>query len=575
VAAVWPSRVVALADVGFLWQPALLLTLAVMTFARSGRGWSRAVGQSLWLYLVVNVATWLPHLRTTAFWAPDYAYPEAYGRYLVLYETGIAGLIAFQAGLALNGRDASWWTSGGWSRPLVLAPIWLVARGVQTGLWATSLTGVIVGLAAATAHGVLWTAPSLRSARVTRVIAVAVFLVGAVLAYGSAMRIYALEGANYPAASDDGLNYYHLATLLVKEPALFWNIGMGDVNFFSGYYVAMGLWFMIAGPHMPSWLVWHGAAGGLLALAGYCLGARLGGPAWGVIAAGLVVADRVTLHLLATMNMETFFVPLVYFSLVAWLKAGEAVGRRASVLSHASGALLGLATIARPTGALLPVVFGAAALGERGTRRRRECVRQVVALAAAFAIVLLPMLVRHRIAWGEWSLGGWKSRYAVIENRALRINGQNPIEIGWLAWSALIVDDPGVIWRTMIPGWWHEGLRLWTNQGFGQMDLIRGLNHSGTYQAALRMAMMLCGAAAVVVMMGRRTRLDLVLLGIPAYFTSMVLVFWVIGSRYRAPFIPALYLLACAGLLLASAPESAPDRDDSPIRRSGPAQPAP
>jgi hypothetical protein len=99
----------------------------------------------------------------------------------------------------------------------------------------------------------------------------------------------------------------------------------------------------------------------------------------------------------------------------------------------------------------------------------------------------------------------------------------------------------------MIPNWWAQILYLWTHYGFGQMDFVQGLNYPGFYQAALAAIM----AAGIVVGMAqalrRRSRADLVLLALPAYFTGLALVFWVINTRYRAPFIPALSLLCCAG----------------------------
>jgi 4-amino-4-deoxy-L-arabinose transferase-like glycosyltransferase len=127
--------------------------------------------------------------------------------------------------------------------------------------------------------------------------------------------------AGFPAASDDGPAYFALGVSFANDPRLFFTSEMNDQVFFSGYYVLMGLWFLlVGGPHIPSWLVWHGVAGGLLAVAVYWIGRKLTGQAvFGVVAGLLVVADHVMLHLLATMNQETFFFAWVYFGLWAAL----------------------------------------------------------------------------------------------------------------------------------------------------------------------------------------------------------------------------------------------------------------
>jgi len=60
------------------------------------------------------------------------------------------------------------------------------------------------------------------------------------------------------------------------------------------------------------------------------------------------------------------------------------------------------------------------------------------------------------------------------------------------------------------------------------------------------------------------------LLAVPILFSSLVLVYGVLNSRYRAPFIPEMYLLSLWGLWIASASLRAPapppkiDRSGSP-----------
>jgi hypothetical protein len=172
-------------------------------------------------------------------------------------------------------------------------------------------------------------------------------------------------------------------------------------------------------------------------------------------------------------------------------------------------------------------------------------------MLAGFAIALVPLFVRNRIAWGYWSLAGVKATLSSIQNEALVIHGQHPASVGLVPWLRLMAAESSVIWQHIIPGWWDQGLYLWTHPGFGRMDLIQGLNYIGFYQAALTIVMtasIITGAAFAI---GRRSRSDLSILSLPVYFTSLVLAFYVANARYRAPFVPALYLLSSLGFSLA------------------------
>ncbi len=75
------------------------------------------------------------------------------------------------------------------------------------------------------------------------------------------------------------------------------------------------------------------------------------------------------------------------------------------------------------------------------------------------------------------------------------------------------------------------------------MDLVMGLNHEGPYQALVASFFAAGIAVGAGVAVARRSRADLVCLVLPVYFSALVLAFWVINARYRAPFIPALIAL--------------------------------
>jgi hypothetical protein len=165
-----------------------------------------------------------------------------------------------------------------------------------------------------------------------------------------------------------------------------------------------------------------------------------------------------------------------------------------------------------------------------------------------FIIPVILLLIRHRLAWGHWTFGSERASPASWgANYAWEIHGQHPSGIGFGPWLHLVASDPSVIWRDMIPDWWAQILSLWTHRGFGQMDLLQGLNYPGPYQAALAGVLAIGVVTGIMLAIRRRTRGDLALVSLPVYFTSLALVWYVINTRYRAPFIPALSLLGCVG----------------------------
>lgn len=561
LAAVWPAVIVPVGRSQVLWQPVLLATIALLAIRqRTQHGWFRTAGESVWLYAIYTIAGWLPLLHATEITG----YPPAYGAYLAGYEAGIAGLIGYYALRSLIR------TAGSAGEPLtrVMAAPLLLIRALQAGHWVVALAGLLLGgLVAATRP---WRRLSSSSRdRVFRVLPWVLFFGGAVLVFGSAMRIYTAAGPErFLLASDDGQTYYQMALTMSKQPGLFWTAQLVDQNFFSAYYPAMALWFMAVGPHLPSWFLFHALAGGVLVVTVYALGRKLGGRAVGVWAAGLTLADHVILQLMATMNMETFFVPLLFLGLLLWCDAGSPAAKNAALRSWWAGIVMGVATWFRPTSALLPFfLVGLTALerrpAEAGTpppagSARDESKgaadrsgglrsRQAAALLGGFAVAMAGLFIRHRIAWGYWTLGGLKTKVCWLANGALSIGGEHPADIGVWPWLQLVAQHPEQLWTHMIPGWWKQLLYLWTHRGFGRMDLVQGLNDAGAYQAALMSVMTVAFIAGAGLALRRRTRTDLALLALPVYFSVLVLVFFVLNSRYRAPFLPVLYLLACLG----------------------------
>jgi len=551
--AVWPTSLLTVWKTQLMWQPLFIMTLTILTLLQGPRvGWGISIGRSLWMFAIFTVSGWLPFLRNNP---SPLSYPQVYELYLVAYEVGLAALVGWQAVRSASTPSPSWWASNRWSKPLVLAPLLLALRSVQAGHWVSAVVGISLGISL----GLLpqsrrWAS---RLAPWPRwIIPLGLFVTATLLVFISSLRIYSLTGAEYPNASDDGLAYYGEAVAFAQDPRLFFTSELNDRVFFTGYYPLMGLWFrLVGGPHIPSWLLWHGLAGGLLAVSVYWIGRTLTGQVgFGVVAGIMAVADHVMLHLMSTMNQETFFFPCVYLALLLWSKAGIDRPQTQTRAGLLAGLILGASVVFRTTSVILPFAWYFLLLWERPRPSVRLAKRQVWLMLVGVFIPVALLIIRHRIAWGTWTLAGAHGEYKIIEwNYALSLHGVHLQNVGLIAWLRMLAAEPRLIWEHVIPSWGKQALELWTHRGFGQMDLVQGLNAPGPYQAALTSVLTVSALIGALVAIRRRTRLDLVLLSLPVCFTSFVLLFYVLNSRYRAPFIPALYLFSCLGFSLAVA----------------------
>ncbi len=134
-----------------------------------------------------------------------------------------------------------------------------------------------------------------------------------------------------------------------------------------------------------------------LPLLGVAIARYLTDRTWIVWAAGVLLALEPSAVLYSTMlYAETFFMFWFFLSVLFLFKYLKE-GRLWQVV--ASGALLGLATLTRPTTQYLPIVVAGALLffGYRHLTRRH--VLHVLAYAAAFVLVLLPLLYRNWLLW--------------------------------------------------------------------------------------------------------------------------------------------------------------------------------
>ena len=535
VGAVWPVVFVSLGAIQFVWQPLLVagLLLLILVYGRR-MSYKQISKHCAGSYVLLTVAGWLPFLDVKAV-----PVPATYQGYLLVYRWILALVLSFFA-LQRMKKDRGLLVLGALDG---LVPLLLGLRAIQGGSWVVIGAGIVAGgIAARASQRFLPSDFFLRA--VEKWIPCFVFLVGLLLVWAAGWRIYQQTGERFILASDDGPSYYAMALRMAKDPAAVFTSRLADENFFSGYYPLMGLWFRAVGPSIPSWLFWHGVGGGILALSLYGIGRSIGGWMLGLLLAWFGSADHVVLQLLATMNMETFFIPALYLAVWLWIRTRS---KREIFDAIWTGLALGLATVFRPTSVLLPFVWAVLLVCERPSLSWRAIGRQAAGLLAGFAILLGLLIMRNRIAWGYWTLAGMKGKITSLQGSALWVHGQHPASVGLWPWLNVLAREPNAVWTHMVPAWRNELVQLWTHPGFGWMDLIQGLNAPGTYQAALTTVLLLLGVVGMVVALKLPGRVQLVLLTMPFYFSAFILAFDVLNARYRAPFIPALYALCCLG----------------------------
>ncbi len=136
----------------------------------------------------------------------------------------------------------------------------------------------------------------------------------------------------------------------------------------------------------------------VLPLLGVAIARNLVERAWITWTSGVLLALEPSAVLYSTFfYAETFF--MFWFSLsILLLFAYLRQGRLWQLM--ASGLLLGLATLTRPTTQFLPIVIMGAMLYFGFTYLTRRHILHILAYAAAFIIVLLPLLYRNYSIWG-------------------------------------------------------------------------------------------------------------------------------------------------------------------------------
>jgi 4-amino-4-deoxy-L-arabinose transferase-like glycosyltransferase len=168
-----------------------------------------------------------------------------------------------------------------------------------------------------------------------------------------------------------------------------------------GYPLLLAGVFAAFGPDLMAVAAVQHALGVLTVGLTYLLGRACFGRWVGFGAAVAIAVSSPQLSLEHTILTEALFTALLVGLALTLIRAGRATGHGPAILA---GVLLGLAALVKPVGqALLPLGLAFAAL-RPGTVRRRLLSSGL--LAAAFAALVLPWMVRNDAVHGRFTVGG-------------------------------------------------------------------------------------------------------------------------------------------------------------------------
>lgn len=194
------------------------------------------------------------------------------------------------------------------------------------------------------------------------------------------------------------------------------------------------------GPLNPLWLAVLGGRIALIKVANIALFLLAGLALWditrrifsnraGFVAVAFYATYPPFFKFTPTLLTEPLFVPMVIFAL--WFVVIE--GRYGTRAVWASGFLLGLATLTRPTLQLFPLfLLGVWAFGRVITLIRRNArvqieVRKIILIGAAFAIVVAPYAIKNLVALDKLGIANGSGAVLYIGND-LRTHGYEPID---------------------------------------------------------------------------------------------------------------------------------------------------
>jgi 4-amino-4-deoxy-L-arabinose transferase-like glycosyltransferase len=302
----------------------------------------------------------------------------------------------------------------------------------------------------------------------------------------------------------------------------------------------------------------------------YLLALRLWGARHARWAAGLTAVFPPLVWLCAGLLSENLFVPLVLgaaLALVEWRRD------RRLRWALAAGALIGVATLTRTNGALLLLPAAVALLPARPVPWR-----SAAALAAAFALVLVPWTIRNAAVFGDFLPLGTQSGYTIAGQYNSQAAAPGDLRAAWRVPQDVpelrglfgrpgldeaevdrelrarglrfARENPDHVWSVL-----HLNTRRLFDAGPGH-EFVSGLSYTEigvakAWRGGLGIwvnLMLLLAVAGLVVMARRRTLGPLFVWLVPVVLFAGVV--WLLGPpRYRAPLDPFLLMLGAGAIV--------------------------
>lgn len=286
------------------------------------------------------------------------------------------------------------------------------------------------------------------------------------------------------------------------------------------------------------------------------LGRRLIGPGAGLVAAGMMTVDPITLFFSGLVLTETVYTTLLLAALYCVTRLADDAGRHVA-WAAAVGVLLGLSTLTRGSGLLFILFLVPLIWYFRGGLRRGRIV-VLLLVFASFAVTLSPAALRnHRLfghfsptrvgsgaslleSWGPWADGGpgmERIEYPAFAPDANEYERDRQARDAAVAWAR---ENPGRVAALA----WKKLCRTWS-------VTINAPGYGGGVYAAVGWLTVapVYGLAVVGFWRLRRLPATLGLLLAPAACYTVIHMVFVGSVRYRMPAMPGLFLVAAAAIV--------------------------
>ncbi|MFC1804610.1 glycosyltransferase family 39 protein [Candidatus Omnitrophota bacterium] len=391
-----------------------------------------------------------------------------------------------------------------------------------------------------------------------------IFMLAFGLRFAWGERVIKLSGANFYAASDDGITY--------GPRAEDWASGISHSPLGSfggfGYWVFLGLIYRLFGnPNYHAVVFIQAFLGALVPVFIYYISRRITDPAVAAVSALLVSLNMNNVFTSIVIGMEALFIPLVFLCLFLLIRFIENEKIRSFGYPFFIGILIGITNIVRFEIVLFLVVAALCLVLFRKSRLSlKESFKAITALTSGFLLVLSLFCARNYVKEGIFD---FKSRSASIgftlveggvdETKILSDRGFNPFED--LGGSIRVAaKEPMLVVSLFLRGTAKKGVNYLFCPNFGEMDFLCLLNNTTMspiyrFPAYCQFYIYIFAFAGLLILAWER-RLVLeksILFGYILYTLLIYSVIYSSNARHRAVLEPLfIILMTCALLTLIS-----------------------